>query len=135
VTTLSVELLEEMRAALDTLEPLLRGRTVDIEMSRVRVLADPMIFRRVFAAGIAYALERSGQSDAITVRVGRTGKAARIEILIEGVDVAPDELPNLAAAEEFRAMGGEIGTAGSSGDVLCWMTLPVAPGASSAADG
>ncbi len=135
MTSRSVELLEEIRAALDTLEPLLLGRTVDIEMSRVRVLADPMPFRRVFAACISFALGRSEPSDAITVRVTRTGKAARIEVIIEGAHVARDDLPDLATAEEeFRAMGGEIGTAGPVGDVMCWMTLPVAPGASSAAD-
>ena len=38
----SVDLLEELRAALDELEPLLAGRIVDIEMSRFRVLADPV---------------------------------------------------------------------------------------------
>ena len=42
----SVDLLEELRAALDELEPLLAGRIVDIEMSRVRVLADRGLFRR-----------------------------------------------------------------------------------------
>jgi hypothetical protein len=130
----SVELLEEIRAALDTLEPLLVGRTVDIEMSRVRVLADPMVFRRVFAACITSALEHSDPSDAITVRVARTGKAARIDVIIEDGQVAPDELPDLAGAEEFRAMGGEIGIGEPAGDVICWMTLPMAPGASSAAD-
>ena len=46
----SVDLLEELRAALDELEPLLAGRIVDIEMSRLRVLADPMVLRRLLAA-------------------------------------------------------------------------------------
>ena len=49
----SVDLLDELRAAFDELEPLLAGRIVDIEMSRVRVLADPVLFislsRDVFA--------------------------------------------------------------------------------------
>ncbi|MDQ1435231.1 MAG: hypothetical protein QOF59_2047, partial [Actinomycetota bacterium] len=44
----AVDLLELLRAALDELEPLLVGRIVDIEMSRVRVLADPGLFRREF---------------------------------------------------------------------------------------
>jgi len=131
----SVDLLEEIRAALDGLEPLLVGRTVDIEMSRVRVLAEPMLFRRVFAECIASALAHSEPSDSITVRVARTGKAARIEVINEGGHPGGDDLFDLtAAAEEFRAMGGEIGTALPLGDVVCWMTLPLAPGASSAAD-
>ena len=131
----SVDLLEEIRAALDTLESLLLGRTVDIEMSRLRVLTDPTLFRRVIAECIASALARSEPPDSITVRVARTGKAARIEVINDGGHVAGDDLPDLgAAAEEFRAMGGEIGTALPLGDVICWMTLPLAPGASSAGD-
>jgi hypothetical protein len=46
VTASSVDLLEEIRAVLDGLGSLLLGRTVDIEMSRVRLRADPMAFRR-----------------------------------------------------------------------------------------
>ena len=44
----AVDLLEQLRAALDELEPLLAGRIVDIEMSRIRVLADPGLFRQEF---------------------------------------------------------------------------------------
>ena len=131
----SVDLLEEIRTALDGLEPLLLGRTVDIEMSRLRVLADPMLFRRVFTALIGSAVAHSEPPDSITVRVARTGKAARIEVVNEGGHVVRDDDPDLAAAAEvLRAMGGEIGTAGPVGAVICWMTLPLAPGASSAAD-
>lgn len=36
----SVDLLEELRAALGGVEPLIAGRIVDIEMARVRVLID-----------------------------------------------------------------------------------------------
>ena len=131
----SVDLLEEMRAALDALEPLLLGRIVDIEMSRLRVVADPMLFRRVFAALIGSAVAHSAPPDSITVRVTRTGQAARIEIVNEGGYIARGELLDLAAAaEEWRVMGGEIGTAGPDGAATCWMTLPLAPGASSATD-
>ena len=131
----SVDLLEEIRAALDGLEPLLLGRIVDIEMSRLRVLAAPLLFRRVFAELIGYAVAHSEPPDSITVRVARTEKAARIEVVNEGGYVAGDDRPDLAsAAEELRAMGGEIGTAGPFGGEICWMTLPLAPGASSAAD-
>jgi signal transduction histidine kinase len=134
VTSPSVDLLEEIRAALDTLEPLLVGRTLDIEMSRLRVLAEPRLFRRAFAECIASALAHSEPSDSFTVRVSRTGKAARIEVINEDGDLEGDGVPELAtAAQEFRAMGGEMGTAGSVG-VICWMTLPLAPGATSAPD-
>ncbi len=131
----SVDLLEELRAALDEVEPLLAGRIVDIEMSRLRVLADPVLFRREFASLLESAVADAEPTHSITVRVARTGKAARIEVVNEGGHVVRDDVPDLAsAAEELRAMGGEIGTAGPVSAVICWMTLPLAPGASSAAD-
>lgn len=131
----SVDLLEEIRAALDSLEPLLLGRIIDIEMPRLRVLADPMLFRRVFAELIGYAVADSEPADSITVRVARTEKAARIEVVNETGHATGDDLPDLAsAAEELRAMGAEIGIEGPIGAVIYWMTLPLPPGASSAAD-
>jgi hypothetical protein len=131
----SIDLLEEFRTALDGLEPLLRGRMIDIEMPRLRVQADPTAFRRIFAEVIGYAVARSQPPDSITVRVARTGKAARIEVVNEGGHVAGDEFPDFAlAAEELRAMGAEIGSGGPVGDVFCWMTLALAAGGSSAAD-
>jgi light-regulated signal transduction histidine kinase (bacteriophytochrome) len=104
----SVDLLEQLRAALDELEPLLAGRIVDIEMSRVRVLADPVLFRREFASLIESAVS-DATPNAITVRVTRTVKAAGIVVVNE--------------------RGGE-----RSDEVIGSMTLPLAPGASSAAD-
>ena len=103
------DLLEELRAGLDDLEPLLAGRIVDIEMSRVRVLADPVLFRRKFAWLIESAIADAEPTDSITVRVARTGNAAKIEIVNEHGDTRLD---------------GEIRS----------MTLPLAPGTSSAAD-
>ena len=46
----TVDLLEQLRVALDDVEPLLAGRVVDIEMARLRVLIDPLLFRREFAS-------------------------------------------------------------------------------------
>lgn len=132
----SVDLLEEIRAALDRLEPLPLGCTIDIEMSRLRVLADPMVFRRACAAVIGYAVAHSEPSDAIIVRCAREEKRARIEVVTEDRYVAGADFPGLtSAAEELRAVGGEIGTGGSADDVLYWMTLPLASGASSPAGG
>jgi K+-sensing histidine kinase KdpD len=105
----SVDLLEELRAALDGVEPLIVGRTVDIEMSRLRVLADPVLFRREFASLIESAVVNSEPTHSITVRVTRTGKSARIDVVNEGDGARAD-------------------------DVIGSMTLPLAPGASSAAD-
>ena len=110
MTLTSVDLLEQLRAVLDELEPLLVGRIVDIEMSRLRVLADPLLFRREFASLIESAVSTAEPAQSITVRVARTGSAARIEILNER-----DGMP----------LDGVIGT----------ITLPLAPGTSSAADG
>jgi len=105
----SVDLLEELRAALDDLEPLLAGRIVDIEMSRVRVLADPVLFRREFASLVESVVANAAPTHSITVRVARTGKGARIEVFTERGGAPLD---------------GVIGS----------MTVPLVPGASSAAD-
>jgi light-regulated signal transduction histidine kinase (bacteriophytochrome) len=105
----AIDLLEQLRAALDELEPLLGGRIVDIEMSRVRVLADPQLFLREFALLIASAVADAEPTDSITVRLARTGAAVRIEVVNERVGARLD---------------------GATGP----MTLPLAPGASSAAD-
>jgi hypothetical protein len=131
----SVDLLEELRTALDGLGSPLIGRTVDIEMSRLRVLADPIRFRPVFAELIEFAVVHSRPPDAITVRVTRTGKAARIEIINDAGDVAGDELPDIGhAAQAMRTMGGEIGTSGQAHGAICWITLLLAPGTSNTAD-
>ena len=78
-----VDLLEVLRAALDELEPILAGRVVDIEMPRVRVIADPVQFQEEFAALIEAAAADAGAGDPITVRVERTGKAVRISVVNE----------------------------------------------------
>ena len=105
----SIDLLEELRAALDELEPLLAGRIVDIELSRLRVLADPVVFRREFALLIESAVSDAETTRSITVRVARTGKAAAIEVISERSNARSDA-------------------------VIGAMTLPLAPGTSSAAD-
>ena len=97
----TVDLLEEIRAVLDGLGSRLDGRTVDIEMSRLRVLADPMVLRRTLAELIELALARSEPPDTITVRVTRAGKAARVEVVNDDGDVAGDgsmTLPMASAA-------------------------------------
>ena len=105
----SVDLLEQLRAALDGVEPLIVGRVVDIEMSRLRVLADPVLFQREFASLIESAVADTAPTRSITVRVTRTGKSTRIDVVTEH--------------------DGE-----RSDNVIGSMTLPLAPGASSAAD-
>jgi signal transduction histidine kinase len=131
-----VDLLEEIRAALDAVDPLLCGRVVDIEMSRLRVVTDPTLFRRMFARLITTAIAQSEPPNSITVRVARTGKSARIEVINEGSPLAHDDLGDVTRdAEELRAIGGELGGTGSIGTATYWMSLPLAPGTSSAADG
>ena len=105
----SVDLLEELRAALDEVEPLIVGRIVDIEMSRVRVFADPVLFRREFASLIESAVADMEPTKSITVRVTRTGKSTRIDVVNESDGERLD-------------------------DVLGSMTLSLASGGSSAAD-
>ena len=105
----SVDLLEELRAALDGVQSLIAGRVVDIEMARLRVLADPVRFRREFASLMESAVADAEPTQSITVRVARTGKSVRIDVVHERDGERLD-------------------------DVIGSMTLPLAPGASSAAD-
>ena len=104
-----IDLLEEIRAALDGLGPLLLGRTVDVEMPRLRVLADAAALRQELGDLVEAAIASTGRSDAITVRVSRAGKSARIEIVSDG------------------DRGGGTGVTSS-------ITVPLAPGASGHAD-
>ena len=66
----TVDLLEQLRVALDDVEPLLAGRIVDIEMARLRVLTDPLLFRREFASLMESAVARRG-TDTFDHRAGR----------------------------------------------------------------
>ena len=106
----SVDLLEELRAALDGIEPLLAGRIVDIEMARLRVLADPVLFRQEFASLIESAVADAEPTRSITVRV------------------VPNREARPGSTSATRA------TAQRLDDVIGSMTVPLAPGASSAAD-
>ena len=109
MSSTSVDLLEELRAALDDVEPLIAGRVIDMELARLRVLADSAVFRLEFASLIESAVADAEPTQPLTVLVRRTGSAARIEVLVE---------PDTA----------------SSGRVVGSITLPLAPGGSSAAD-
>jgi hypothetical protein len=105
----TVDLLEQLRLALDDVEPLLAGRIVDIEMARLRVLTDPALFRREFASLIESAVTDAEATRSITVRIARTGGAARIEVFADDDGARSDPV---------------VGS----------MSVPLAPGASSAAD-
>jgi signal transduction histidine kinase len=94
-----------IRAALDELDAMLAGRTVDIETARLRVLADPASLRAALVELVRTAIGDSDRAGAFTVRVGRTGKSVRIEIIDDRSDT-----------------------------VLGAMRAPVAPGGSGAAD-
>ena len=132
--TQAVDLLEEIRAALDGVDPLLEERVVDIEMARLRVVTDPALFRRVFGRLIGAAVAQTEPANSITVRVARRGKTARIEVINEGSPAGPGDLADVTAeAEEFRAIGGEIGATESVGTATYWMTVPLEPGTASAA--
>jgi signal transduction histidine kinase len=103
-----VDLLEEIRAVLDRVDDLLRGRVVDIEMARVRVVVDPAQFQQTFAGLIAAAVARTDAANAITVRVARSGKTARIEVINEGSPLNDDVLSmsvTLAAGTSHAADG------------------------------
>ncbi len=105
-----VDLIEEIRGAIDASEPRLLGRAVDIEMARVRVLAQPGELRRELGELIGSAAARTDAAASVTVSVARTGKSARVEV---------------------RAGRGD----GDAADtVVGTITLALAPGSSTSAD-
>lgn len=81
-------------------------------MARLRVLADPAEFRRELGELIGSAVSSSDERGPLTVRVARTGKAARIEVIHESGD----------------------GTGGRHDTIVGSLTVPLAPGTSGAAD-
>jgi hypothetical protein len=83
MTASSMDLLEELRATLDELAPVLSDRIVDIEMPRVRVLTDVEQFRREFTGLIESAVGATAPRQSITVRVTRRGTSVRIEVFSE----------------------------------------------------
>jgi K+-sensing histidine kinase KdpD len=132
--TQAVDLLTEIRAALDGVDPLLEGRVVDIEMARLRVVTDPTLFRRVLGRLIGAAVAHTEPANSITVRVARKGKTARIEVVNEDSPAAPGDLADVTAdVDEFRAIGGEIGATEGVDTATYWVTVPLDPETATAA--
>ena len=103
MTSTSVDLLEELRAALDGIEPLIAGRIVDIELARLRVLADPVLFRREFASLIESAVADVEPTDAIVVRVTRTGSRPASTSPVNALD---DRLHDVVGSMTVRLAPG-----------------------------
>jgi hypothetical protein len=107
---ITVDLREELRGALDELEPLLVGRVVDIEMARLWVLVDPAAFRSEVVALVADAVADTDPNRVVTVRVARAGSSVRIDV-VRDADGSGDD------------------------DVVGTIRVPLAPGSTSAAPG
>ena len=103
------DLLEQIRIAVDEVTPLLHGRVVDFEMPRLTVVADAGTLQRVLVAVIGRVVDDS--EGAITVRAGRQGRAARIEVM--GEFPRDDRLPGpdwpASLAADVEAMAGRLG--------------------------
>ena len=117
-----VDLLEQIRAALDELTPLLHRRIVDIEMARLTVGADASTLQRALVAVIGRAVEHS-EGD-VTVRTTKQGKAARIEVMGEHPRDHPSTPsgwpPTLAA--DVEAIDGQLGEEDAA---VVWLTVPL----------
>jgi len=92
-----VDLLEQIRTAVDELTPLLHRRAVDIEMPRLTVDADATTLQRALVATIGRAAEHT--EGAITVRTTKQGTAARIEVT--------GEYPPRRPARDFALARGD----------------------------
>ena len=129
-----VDLLDEIRAALDGVDPLLGGRVVDIEMARLRVITDPMLFRRVFASLITAAVAQSEPANSITVRVARRGSRPGSR---SSTKAAPRRTPRSRMSPRTPRNSAPSAARSEPPDPLgprpTWMSLPLEPGTSSAA--
>jgi hypothetical protein len=117
-----VDLLEQIRAALDELTPVLDRRVVDIEMPRLPVGADATTLKRALVAVIGRAVERT--EGPITVRTTRQGRAARIEVIGEDPrqPLPPLETWPATLVAEVEAIDGRLG----EGDTATvWLTVPL----------
>jgi light-regulated signal transduction histidine kinase (bacteriophytochrome) len=82
-----VNLLEQIRAALDELKPRLSDRVVDIEMARLFVVADQDPLRRVLVALIDRGVDQ--YEGHLTVRTTKRRNEARIEVTGERRRLVP----------------------------------------------
>lgn len=117
-----VNLLEQIRAALDALEPQLAGRVVDVEMPRLFVDADSVeSLRRVLVALIERGLAQ--YDGTLTVRTVKQRSAARVEVTGERRSLAPTA-PDWsdAVTDDVTALRGALETDGPVG----WLSLPLA---------
>ena len=117
-----VDLLEQIRSALDELTPLLQGRAVDIEMPRLKVGADATTLQRALVAFIGRAVEHT--EGAITVRTTKQNTAARIEVIGEH---PREHLPAAsgwpaALVVDVEAIAGRLGGGDSA---VVWLTVPL----------
>lgn len=118
-----VNLLEQIRAALDTLEPQLEGRVVDVEMPRLFVDADAEVagLRRCLVALIERGLAQ--YDGTLTVRTTKQRGVARVEVTGERRALAPT-VPDWSdtVTSDVAALRGSLETDGPSG----WLSLPLA---------
>ena len=116
-----VNLLEEIRAALDELNPRLEGRVVDVEMPRLFVAADTEPLHRALVALTERALDLY-QGD-LTVRTTKHRGAALVEISGEHRALAPTAADwSDSVVRDVEAIGGALDTDGPVG----WLTVPLA---------
>jgi len=117
-----VDLLEQIRTALDELTPLLHRRAVDIEMPRLTVSADATTLQRTLVAVIGRAAQHT--EGPITVRTTKQGTAARIEVTGEHPreDAPAASGWPAALAVDVEAIDGRLG----EGDAAAvWLTVPL----------
>ena len=117
-----VNLLEQIRAALDSLEPRLVGRVVDVEMPRLFVEADEAAgLRRALAALIERGLAQ--YDGTLTVRTIKQRGLARVEVTGERRALAPT-VPDWSdtVTHDVEALRGSLETDGPVG----WLSVPLA---------
>lgn len=111
-----IELADAIEAARETVHPLVahKHQHVDLQVPRtgLPVLADPARLAQVFANLLANASKYSGPDQPILVRAAREGDRAVVEVVDEGVGIAPEMLTRVfdlfeqEASSLDRSQGG-----------------------------
>jgi light-regulated signal transduction histidine kinase (bacteriophytochrome) len=121
-----VNLLEQIRAALDELKPRLSDRVVDIEMARLFVVADEDALRRVLVALIDRGVDQ--YAGHLTVRTTKHRNEARIEVSGEQRRLVPTAVEwSDAVHKAVAAIDGTLETEGPVGLLTVPLTGNNAP--------
>jgi signal transduction histidine kinase/HAMP domain-containing protein len=137
-TITDVDVAAAVDEVVESMQPVLEGRPLTLDVDEVGARADPVMLRRALTNLLSNAVKYSANGTPIVVRVVHDGRRVRIEVIDEGVGLSADEatqafepfwrsnrdssraargagLGLALVAEYARAMGGNCGVASEPG--------------------